>query len=108
MAKDINMASSDSLGHSHKHGFWLQHRQRSSAISSVVTWAIDIKIDPDYSRALVPDMAFSGSMDLDITMASGDSIGHLYQHGPQATAQPLDINMGSGSSPDYKHHSLWW
>lgn len=58
---------------------------------------------PGYSRAMRPDMVLSSSMDLDITMASGDSLDHSDQYGThrqhnpqtsiwiQVAAQTMDI-----------------
>lgn len=42
----------------------------------VVTQAMDINTDSGYSKSLDPDMSLSSSLDWDITMTTGGSIGH--------------------------------
>ena len=44
--------------------------------------AMEINVDPGYSRNMGTVMALHGSPGLNVTMASGDSTGHSDQHGP--------------------------
>lgn len=52
---------------------------------------------------MVPDMALSSNIDLDITLTSGGSIGHSHQHDPWWQHGPMDINVVSGCSTDHRH-----
>lgn len=45
------------------------------------TWVTDINTDPGCSGTMDPDMALCHSQGSDVTMDSGDSSGHLVQHG---------------------------
>lgn len=60
----------------HQHGFRKQHRRWISVWPLVATWAMDISTKLVYSRTSDPDMAYGGSPDLHIIMATGRSKGH--------------------------------
>lgn len=62
------MVSSISMSHGPQHGLWWQYRHINMAL-----WCI---------RNTDPDRNLGGSMDLDITVASGGSTGYSHQYGP--------------------------
>lgn len=97
---DINKASDGSTGQLHQNdpqspktlngfrSFNQQHRPWTSSGPLVATQATDINADPNCSRTSNPDKAFSSSMDLNITIASG-AARPLRAVRPQRKRRPL-------------------
>lgn len=54
----------------------------------VVTWALDIKTDPQLHRIIDPGKALVGTLGSDITMLPGGSTGHLDQFASSPAACP--------------------
>lgn len=63
---------------------------------------MDINSDPDFCRAMDPDIALGKNLGPDDTVALGGSTGHSDHHGP-SVAQPSDTSMATDCSLDLKH-----
>lgn len=68
----------------HQYGLRLWPRPQVS-MCPLVPWAMDINTDPDFGRAIDLDLVFSSSLDLNVSVTPGGSIGHLDWHGPHGT-----------------------
>lgn len=83
----------------------------------VVPWTMDFNTDPHCGRTTDPDMVLNSSLDLDVTMTSGESAGHSdwhalhnrvalkHQHGPKwprplASTWPLIVSVAMNSNTD--------
>lgn len=114
---DINKASDGSTGQLHQNdpqspktlngfrSFNQQHRTWTSSGPLVATQATDINADPNCSRTSNPDKAFSNSMDLSITIASGAARA-TQSSKASVEAQTTDINTGSHCSTNHRHPPL--
>lgn len=71
--------------------------------------SMDINKYPGFNRTMGPGMVLSVSMDLEITMASGDSTGHSDQGSLPEETQPPKHQHNFRSNPDHEHpHELWY